>query len=227
MRYVISDIHGEYDLFLELINKIRLNYNDILYLCGDIIEKGQHSIKLAKFISQMPNVKCIIGNHEHDFLKYYASLMHQSPSDFDAVLKKLQDYFPDDGYLLDWELVDWFESLPYYVEEQDFICVHAGVPLDSDGYILPLEQAFAAQLVYDRVFKEPSRVVKDSKCVFFGHTPVNYLTDECKILAYLRPERKGDSIADYYKVHLDLGTWMSGVLGCFCIETCECIYVKK
>ena len=74
MLYIISDIHAEYDLFLKLLAKIQFSPNDILYVCGDIIEKGKHSIKLAKYISQMPNVKCILGNHEYAFLKYYWGL---------------------------------------------------------------------------------------------------------------------------------------------------------
>ena len=40
MRYVISDIHGEYSLFVELMQKIGFSKNDELYICGDIIEKG-------------------------------------------------------------------------------------------------------------------------------------------------------------------------------------------
>lgn len=228
MRYIISDIHGEYELFLELLDKIKFSTQDTLFVCGDIIEKGKNSIKLASFISHMPNAKCIAGNHEYAFLKYYWGLMQSSPSDFNGALKKLQEYFPDDGNLLNWELVDWFESLPFYIEEEDSICVHAGVPLDRNRRMLPLGKAIPEQLVYDRTFKDPSVEVQGGKCVFFGHTPTNYLTNgDIKILAYLRTDGRGDKVSDYYKVHLDLGTCMSGVLGCFCIESCECFYVKK
>lgn len=227
MTYVISDIHGEYDLFLQLLDKIKFSADDTLYVCGDIIEKGNHSIKLAQFISAMPNAHCISGNHEYAFLKNYWGLMQNSPSNFDEILKKLQNYFPDDGDLLDWELVDWFESLPYYIEEKDFICVHAGVPLDKERRILPLNQATPEQLVYDRSFKEPSILPKDGKCVFFGHMPTINLGLESKIKTYLREGTRGDNISDYYKVHLDLGTWISDVLGCFCIETCQKIHVQR
>ena len=228
MRYVISDIHAEYDLFLKLLDKIKLSSSDTLFVCGDIIEKGKQSIRLAQYISQMPNARCIAGNHEYAFLKYYWALMQNSPSDFDGVLQKLQEYFPDDGALLDWELVDWFESLPFYIEEEEFICVHAGVPLDDKGRILPLDKATPEQLVYDRTFKEADTVVKGSKCVFFGHTPTSALTHGAsKFLAYTRTDDGGERIADYYKIHLDLGSWMSGRLGCFCIDTCTPIYVER
>ena len=228
MRYVISDIHAEYDLFLKLLDKIKLAPSDTLYVCGDIIEKGKQSIRLAQYISGMPNARCIAGNHEYAFLKYYWGLMQNSPSDFDGILKELQAYFPDDGYLLDWELVDWFESLPFYIEEEEFICVHAGVPLDREGRMLPLDEATPEQLVYDRAFKERDTIVKGGKCVFFGHTPASALTrGESRILVYPRSEGGGERIADYYKIHLDLGSWMSGRLGCFCIDTCTPIYVER
>lgn len=226
MTYCVSDIHGEYDLFLKLLDKIGFSDGDRLIICGDIIEKGRDSIKLAKYVFGMPNVKCIAGNHEYAFLTYYWELMKGSPTDFDGLLKKLQNYFPYDGRLLDWETVDSFESLPYYIEEQDFICVHAGVPLDN-GCILPPEKATCEQLVYDRTFKDGNVLPKDGKCVLFGHTPTNYICGEDKILAYKRQGCVGDKISDYCKIHLDTGTWLNGVLGCFCIDNCKDYYVTK
>ncbi|MBO4963238.1 MAG: metallophosphoesterase, partial [Clostridia bacterium] len=127
MRYVISDIHGEYDLFLKLLNKINFSSSDEMIVCGDIIDKGVDSIKLLKYVMTKDNIRCIIGNHEYYFLKYYLSLMQNSPEDFDFVLKKLMEHFPYDTDLLNWDVMDYLESLPYFIEEKDFICVHAGV----------------------------------------------------------------------------------------------------
>lgn len=230
MIYCVSDIHGEYELFLRLLDIIKFSDRDTIISCGDVIDKGQDSVRLLKFISKMPNARCINGNHEYTFLKYYWGLMKQSPDDFAYILKKLQEYFPHDGYLLDWETVDWLESLPFYLEEKDFICVHAGVPLDNNNRVLSLDKATREQLVYDRNFKNPDLEVKDSKCVLFGHTPTSYLLNgESKIIAYRRKEEKKNSnkIADFYKVHLDTGTWLNGVLGCFCMDNCSVYYVKK
>ena len=215
MRYVISDIHGEYDLFIKLIDKIGFSERDELFVCGDIIDKGQDSVKLLKFIKSMPNARCIIGNHEYAFLKKYWAIMQNSPQDFDQVLNELQSYFQYDGNLLDWETVDWLETLPYYIEESDFICVHAGVELTPDNRLVPLEQNQNEQLVYDREFKEPNLVPLTDKCVFFGHTPTSYISNECKIIKYKKEGYQTNSIRDFYKIHLDLGTWIHGVLGAF------------
>ena len=226
MTYVVSDIHGEYELFLGLLEKINFTPCDTIYICGDIIDKGNNSIKLLQYISDMPNAKCIIGNHEYAFLKYYWALMRECNDDFESVLQRLNAYFGGENEKLTWEIIDWLEALPFYIEEKDFICVHAGVPLNENGNILPLEIAMPEELLYDRKFKEPSVLPKGEKCVFFGHTPTCYITNENKILTYCKEGKKGDKVSDYHKVHLDMGTWITGMIGAFCIESCETIYVK-
>lgn len=225
MKYIISDIHGEYDLFIKLLHKINFSSYDKMFICGDIIDKGQDSVKLLKLIKSTPNFRCIIGNHEYAFLKNYWSIMQDSPDDFDYVLSKLQSYFPHDGKLLDWETVDWLEALPYYIEEDDFICVHAGVLLDEYNRLLPLEQTTREQFVYDRQFKEPDLIPITGKCIFYGHTPTSYIANESKILKYKRENFLTNSISDYYKIHLDLGVWIHGKLGCFCVDNCKEFYV--
>ncbi len=226
MTYILSDVHGEYELFCELMEKIGFSDGDILISCGDMIEKGRHSVRLLKLLFSMKNAVLLAGNHEYDFLKYYWGLMRDA-RDYELVLQKLKAYFPDDGELLDWETVDRMESLPYYYETEDFLCVHAGAPLDREGHILPLENATPEQLVYDRTFKEPNILPKEGKCVFFGHTPTINLGFEPKIKCYLREGARGDCVSDYYKIHLDTGTWMSGVLGCFRVEDCRTFHVFR
>lgn len=225
MDYCVSDIHGYYELFCRLLDKIRFGGGDKLYVLGDVIDKGPDSIRLAKLLFSMSNVYCIAGNHEYDFLKYYRAMMRQT-EDYDWVLEKLRGYFTD-GYLLDWETVDRFDFLPFYAETDDFIGVHAGVPV-KDGKLLPVSQATCEQLVYDRRFKDKDILPQNSKCVFYGHTPVRYLTGKDKILLYPRVGTAKDSqnIADYCKVHLDTGVALSGVLGCFAVNNCQCFYVN-
>ena len=70
MVYCISDIHGYYDLFCRLLDKIGFSNKDKLYVLGDFVDKGPDSIRLAKLLFSMPNVYCIAGNHEYDFLKH-------------------------------------------------------------------------------------------------------------------------------------------------------------
>ncbi len=224
--YIISDIHGEYDLFCRLMEKVGFSDEDTIISCGDMIEKGEHSVRLAKLLFSMKNAVLLAGNHEYDFLKYYWSLMRET-EDYGLVLRKLQEYFPYDGELLDWETADRFEALPYFYETEEYICVHAGVPLDERGNILPLKQATPEQLVYDRNFKEPDILPRGGECVFFGHTPTINLGLEPRIKCYLRDGKRGDHVRDYHKIHLDTGVYHSGVLGCLRVEDCREFYVRK
>lgn len=227
MIYVISDIHGEYELFCRLMDKIKFNGGDTLISCGDTVDKGRHSIKLTKLLFSMPNAVCIMGNHEYMFVNYYMNIMKESPSDFDEVLSLLKRYFPDDGDLLDWETVDRLEALPFYYETEDFLCVHASVLLDKDKHFIPLDDIPPEQFVYPRNFKDKNIIPVNEKCVFFGHTPTSYLGGGAFIVGYKREGVKGDNVRDYYKIHLDLGTYQSGVLGCFRTDDCRAFYVER
>ena len=160
MTYFVSDLHGEYDLFEKLLEKIQFSKEDKMYVCGDILEKGDSSVRLAKYIFSFPNISCIMGNHERHFLKYYHKIMESSPTDYDNVLVALQNFFLEDGELLDWETVDKLDCLPYYIEEKDFICVHSGLPLDKNGYPVSLNEASEEELIFGRRFGEPSIINK-------------------------------------------------------------------
>lgn len=227
MRYVISDIHGEYGMCMSLLDKIRFSRQDTLYVCGDMVDKGNESVHLLKFMLNSPNVRCILGNHEYSFLKAYWAIMKTSPENFDGVLNRLRRWFPGDGRLLDWDTVDKLEALPLFIEEEDFICVHAGLPLDGNCRIVPPQSAREAILLGDRYFMRPEVAPEGGKCVCFGHTPARYVCGEDRILAYRREGRRGNDIRDYYKIHLDTGVWLGGPLGCYCLDTCTAHYVKR
>lgn len=227
MRYCVSDVHGEYGLFLELLEKINFSSSDEMYICGDIIDKGPSPMELAKYIFSKPNIHTIVGNHEYDFLKLYHALIEDADTDYDAVLEKLRGYFVD-GELLDYALLDWFDSLPYYIEGDDFICVHSGVPVDERGRVMHPGTADVRELVYDRRFKEPKLIPVTDKCILFGHTTTSNITGENKILAYKkRGVDKAEKLSDFCKIHLDTGAWSHGVLGCLCMDTCKVCYVRR
>ncbi|MBR2529293.1 MAG: fructose-bisphosphatase class III [Blautia sp.] len=70
-HYVCSDIHGYLNRYLKLLDEIRLEADDTLYILGDVIDRGPDSFGLLKDIMNRPNVELFLGNHElmmHDFL---------------------------------------------------------------------------------------------------------------------------------------------------------------
>ena len=64
MNYVVSDIHGDYGSYRKLLDVISFNYNDTLYIIGDICDRGLYSAELYLDIMARKNVISIKGNHE-------------------------------------------------------------------------------------------------------------------------------------------------------------------
>lgn len=62
--YVVSDLHGHYDVFEQGFEKIGFSSNDFLYVIGDAIDRGPEGIRILSEIKQSPNMELLIGNHE-------------------------------------------------------------------------------------------------------------------------------------------------------------------
>lgn len=137
MVFVMSDIHGQYDKFVEMLNIIAFNNTDTLYILGDIIDRGPKNIDMVKKVMSMPNVKMILGNHEDMMLKYY-----KGGSLFEQVL-----WYENGGVYTDKEfaklselekeqILKFFDNLPieYHIEVkgQKFILVHGNYVSDED-----------------------------------------------------------------------------------------------
>ena len=48
--YVMSDIHGEADLFHAMLEQIGFSESDTLYILGDVIDRGPDGIALLQEI---------------------------------------------------------------------------------------------------------------------------------------------------------------------------------
>ena len=64
MTYVMSDIHGQYDKYLAMLDKIAFSDDDTLYILGDVLDRGEQPVELLWDMSLRPNVIPILGNHE-------------------------------------------------------------------------------------------------------------------------------------------------------------------
>lgn len=65
--YAISDIHGMYGSYMEVIQN--LNENDTLFVIGDVIDRGKNGIKILQDMMKRKNVKFILGNHEWQMIQ--------------------------------------------------------------------------------------------------------------------------------------------------------------
>ena len=55
MIYAVSDIHGCYDKYQELLEKINFGPDDTLYVLGDVIDRGPDGFKIMLDMAQRPN----------------------------------------------------------------------------------------------------------------------------------------------------------------------------
>ena len=44
--FVLSDIHGEYNKFINMLDKIHFSDKDTLYVLGDVLDRGPEPIKV-------------------------------------------------------------------------------------------------------------------------------------------------------------------------------------
>lgn len=127
--YVISDIHGAFDEFQQLLDKIRFQYDgsDTLYLLGDYCDWGEKSMDALQMVKQMdedyPFVHCLMGNHELMFLSAMEYGIHG-----DLVNESAENWLAANRGLVTWnafmklsadeqeELHDWLTRLPYSLE---------------------------------------------------------------------------------------------------------------
>ena len=72
MTYVMSDIHGCYDKYMNMLSKINFSCDDTLYILGDVVDRGNGGMKVILDAAARENVITLKGNHDHEayvFLK--------------------------------------------------------------------------------------------------------------------------------------------------------------
>ena len=234
MQYAVSDIHGCYDKYIQLLHRLGLKDSDTLYVLGDMIDRGPDGLKILMDISMRPNVVPFLGNHEYAALTCLPWLMEElteENTEPDVLLWRLQStqgWISDGGETTIAEfrrlstearqdVLDILEDLTVYEEVKaggrEFVLVHAGLGGFSPDK--PLDDYQLDELILSR--PEPGQVYFPDKYLVFGHTPTPYYTGA-------RPEdariyRKDMMIA------IDCGCVSGGPLGCICLDTLEEIYV--
>lgn len=68
--YCIGDLHGRYDLFVKMLEKIKFDPKvDHMYFLGDVLGGNDSGISILEYIMDNPNSNTLIlGNHENNVL---------------------------------------------------------------------------------------------------------------------------------------------------------------
>lgn len=237
MVYAVSDIHGCYDKYIDLLNKINFGSNDTLYVLGDVIDRGPDGFKILLDMAQRPNVINLLGNHEAMAMDTLPRMLRVVQPDGSVELtgedtEAVELWFYNGGELsladLLWLNKDQMQtvwnyllSMPLYKEievgDQKFVLVHGG--LENFSPSRPLEDYTPDEILWCR--PEPDTVYYEDKRVIFGHTPVQLLDtgdDASKAPATIY---RNENLID-----IDCGcVFPDGRLGCLCLDTLEEIYV--
>ena len=219
--FVISDLHGQYDLFLKLLEKINLKREDLLVIMGDICDRGEKSyeiyMKCMKMIKLGYNLKFILGNHEdmlledleNDYpLRYETEFsIYRNSKYFNK--KSMEEWYEENFFKeIKW-LVKWLKNCPLIISGNKNIFVHAGLDLQTK---LEKQERETVLWTREEFWIDEESVLEEyrSKNIYFGHTPnINGRISE-----------KTDKIWD-----IDCGAFFTHFLGCVEVKSKEKIYV--
>lgn len=124
--YAIGDVQGCYDELRQLLNLIKFKPQvDVLWFCGDLVNRGPKSLEVLRYVRDLPNKVVILGNHDLHLLSIEA---HPRFIHFEDTLQKLVEA-PDCA-----ELCAWLRQQPllHYDEALNYVMVHAGLPPQWD-----------------------------------------------------------------------------------------------
>lgn len=234
MIYVVSDIHGEYDQFITLLEKLNMNEEDKMYVLGDVLDRGPHPIESLVLMMLIPNIIPIAGNHELmalvclDYLN--REVTDESIEELDEkAIARIFDWKKNGGgstisefSKLDEEMrqgiLDYLRTFSCYEELNvggiDYVLVHAGL-----GNFSPdrkLEDYALEELLWER--PDYSKAYFKDKIVVTGHTPTKFIP--CN-------PNPGYVYKGNNHIAIDCGASMEGGrLAALCLDTGEVIYSR-
>lgn len=230
MTYVISDIHGNYEKYQAALQGISFQERDILYVLGDVIDRGEDSMKILLDMMCRTNVLPLVGNHEFMALSLLPKLMmeisqgdpqnrskelllelHQwAGNGGEKTLASFRQLSPDDQEAI----LDYLGEFEFYhelhINGQDYVLSHAGINnFDPDK---ALEDYSPHDLVFKRM--DYSKPCYSDKILISGHTPTRIIHGKDEIY------RGNNHIA------IDCGCGWGGPLAVLCLETGNEFYAK-
>jgi serine/threonine protein phosphatase 1 len=229
--YVISDVHGDYEAYLRILEKINFSDSDVLYVNGDVIDRGFGSIKILQHMMMQPNIYPILVNHEYAAGTCLRFLMNEiteeSVKNIDEnMIKSIFEWQNiggqrtiDEFHKLSMEekmdIVEYLEEFALYedvsVKGKKFVIVHAGLM-----NFIP-ERPLDDYEIYELIFKAPNyeEVYFEDRYLVTGHLPTKAI--------HINP-RPNKIFVNNNHICIDCGSGYDGTVGCICLDTFEEFY---
>ncbi|MCM1215457.1 MAG: fructose-bisphosphatase class III [Lachnospiraceae bacterium] len=191
MTYVLSDVHGYYNKFLTMLEKINFSDNDVMIVLGDVIDRGPEGITMIQDIMKRKNVVMTMGNHE---LMMVQSLLGEG--DEQAQKECAENWIQNNGgyaTMLQLEEISDEEALKI----MDFITkLPVGIDLTIGERKFHLVHGWPCEDVYDALWSRPeldtlSPLEKDIQLII-GHTPTLFLhaKDQDELWSFIKDLQK-------------------------------------
>ena len=213
--YVIGDVHGKAGMLEDLL-KTWDGHTQLLFL-GDLIDRGEDSRRVLEMVKDLVDNQgaiCLSGNHEYMFLTWLdnpeESYDHYRRNGGDTTINSILGRPLDapvdaveDAKRVKTEaadLVEFIRQMPFVVETDKYIFVHAGIDLTLDDWHETTD--------YKKVWlRKPFHEAENhtGKMIVFGHTPVYGLLDQ-------KPGTADLWVTEDGKVGMDGGAVYGGVL---------------
>lgn len=233
MHYVMSDIHGCYTAYRKALELIGFSQNDILYVVGDIVDRGEEPVKVLQDMMYRDNVIPILGNHEFMMMRVLPVFSREITEESIAQLTE-EDLMAWTAWTMDggdvtarqWaalsvsereDLLDYVSDFLLYAEVQvcgrQYLLVHAG----PEPYIpgKSMEEYDLGDLLFCSL--DPDRVYDPDRYIVNGHTPTLMFEDE----------RSGRIVEQNNQIRIDCGCVFGGTLGVYRLEDGRKYYVNR
>lgn len=208
MTYVMSDIHGNKSRFEAMLKKINFSQNDTLYILGDVIDRGPDGIAILQRIMETPNIKMILGNHEHMMIDYLYYMNCEYGKNTWRVV--------NGGEVTHWDYCKLSQEEKEKIKNF-LLTLPVSLNISMDGQKFHLVHGYPAKTVSDQVWeriKNTSRTPVPGIMVIVGHTPVQHFGQD---QIFKRPG----------VIDIDCGCAMkNGQLGCLRLDDMTEFYVR-
>ena len=204
--FVMTDIHGSFDLFEKILEKLYFSKNDLLIILGDSCDRGEYTYEIYDWYivkrKKGYNIIHLLGNHEDMLFKsrydeeYRLNWLYnggnQTIRSFFRHQNRIEDvmeYIRDNRFYEEQWIFDFIEEMPHIIESENYLFVHAGIDFSKS-----LQEQKLRYIVWTRDnWYEKNNT---EKTVYYGHTPQNEITvkNNC--------------------VNMDRGAFFSDVLNC-------------
>ena len=166
-KFIIGDTHGCYREFKELLDLLPIDLEtDQLIMLGDYIDRGYESYEMIQAVKTLrrryssDHVILLRGNHEQMAIDSFKDGSHYWYNG----CKETLDSFKRNHFTLE-SATDFFETLPLFHEDDDFIYVHGGL---RPGTAMKLQLESDLLWIRDEFIYSSMPL---TKTVIFGHTP--------------------------------------------------------